>query len=473
MKVVLINPPSINGILYIREGRCEQQLSSFQYSMPPISLPSIAGLLKKNGFDVYIFDLMVESISYSELIKRLNEIKPSLIIMNISTVTYNSDMKFVNKLKENANAYIASIGIHTTVHDESSLMNSKLDFVIRNEPERSAVELAKCIRDNSNISEVKGLSYKENDNYRKNQNRPFIEDLDELPLPDRSLINNEKYTLPIINKSYTLLIPARGCPYDCIFCTASIYYGKKPRYRSVNNVLEEIEEIVGKYKLNYITMWSDTFTLNKNFVIEISKEIIKNKLKFNWMCNSRVDTIDEEMLYWMKNSGCVGISYGVESGDQTILDNIKKKITVEQIKKAIKLTNKMGIQSLAHIIFGLPGETKKTINNTIKLVKEIKPTFVQYYCAVPFPGTEFYEMAVKNSWIITKDWSKFEINNAIISTDLLSASELSMRRIYAYLKTYTSFYYIKSRLNDIKSAKDLFTFLRQTINFFKSWIFQL
>lgn len=472
MRILIINPPAVEGVKFVREGRCEQRLSSFQYVMVPISLPSIAGILRHYGYDVKILDCIAGDISTDKVLKVAVEFDPSLIVVNFSTVTFHGDCKLVDALSEVFNGHITAIGAHVTTLSEDSLKTSRLNSVIRGEPEITCLRLADSIKNGDDLATVDGISYKAGSNIFHNKSRDFIEDLDNLPFPARELIDNQRYTLPIINRPYTLLISSRGCPYNCIFCTANTYYGKKLRLRSPENILREIEHIITKHGIRDITMWSDTFTLNRDFVVKICQGIIESGLNIFWMSNSRVDKVDRELLSLMKRAGCIGISYGVESGVQEILDNIKKGITIQQIRDAFRWTHEVGIETLAHIIFGLPGETKDTIEQTIRFVINLDPDYAQFYCAIPFPGTEFYDTASKNNWIVADNWSRYELNQAIISTIKLPAEDLKRARIMAYRRFYLRPRYILKRLNKIRSFKDLSFAIKQTINFANEWVIQ-
>lgn len=472
MNVLILNPPGINNMGFVREGRCEQRLSSFQYVMLPVSLTTTASLLRQEGFSVCIIDAVAEGLDWKPLLERISRFDPRLMILNLSTVTYENDREIAQALKKLfPGTHFSAIGVHVTALPRQVLAESVLDSVIIGEPELISLNLSSALKEGKDLSKVKGLAYRTQDRaIRINPAEAFIEDLDSLPFPARDLVKNELYTLPVVNRPYTLLVPSRGCPYSCIFCTANAYYGKKPRFRSVENVMGELEEIVKKYNIHYATMWSDTFTLNKDFVIRLCGKIIEARLDLKWMCNSRVDTIDDEMLGWMARSGCIGISYGIESGDEEVLKNIKKGITVSQIEKAVRLTNRHGIESLAHVIFGLTGDTPEKIRKTISFIKGLKPSYAQFYCAVPFPGTEFYNQAKEKGWLITEDWSKFEINKAVISTPLLSAKELDRLRKKAYISFFLNPAYIGARLRKIKNLKDFWTNIRQAFNFMKSWV---
>ncbi len=470
MRTLIINPPSWRGHKFIREGRCEQRQSSFQYMMVPISLPSIAAVLIKNGIKVKILDLNIKNMTLQEIKEEIKEFNPKLIIFNYSTATYHGDKEFTKAVRIFHKAHFTAIGVHITTLPEEVLCETVLDSVVRREPEITCLKLAQAIEKNKDLKKVLGISYKKNNMIIHNKDRPFIKNLDKLPFPARNLLENEKYTLPFYNRPYTLLVTSRGCPHNCSFCTAKLYYGERLRQRSAKNIVDEMEEIKNKYNIHYITMWSDTFTLDRKFVMDLCEEILKRKLIIKWMCNSRVDTVDEEMLKAMKKAGCIGIAFGVESGVQEILDKAGKKTTLKEIEKAFKLMKKVGIESLAHFIFGLPGETTKTIKKTVKFAKKLDPDYAQFYCAIPFPGTDFYKQAVNNNWLTTNDWSKYEINQAIINTPSLSIEELKRARKKAYQSFYLRPTYILKIILKIKSLKEFQKIFTQSINFVRDWV---
>ncbi len=471
MKIAIINPPTSNLEKYIREGRCEQRASSYQYLMVPISLPSIAALLRARGFEVLLTDCMAEELSVEATIRKIVHFNPKLVILNFSTTTFNHDKDFTLRLKKILpRSHLTAIGIHVTTLPEQTLIETALDSIIRNEPEMTALNLAENLRGRGRLRYIKGLSYRGNPSFVNNQTRPFIDKLDLLPFPARDLLKNEHYKMPIYNRPYTLIIASRGCPNNCSFCTARLYYGSKIRYRSVENVLEEVEEILKIQKIRDITFWADTFTYERNYVLKICRGIKDRGLKFRWMCNARVDKVDLELLKMMKASGCQIISYGVESGVQKTLNRINKNITLKQISQAIFWTRKAGIESAAHVIFGLPGETEATIKQTIKFVKEIDPDYIQFYSAIPFPGTKFYDEAAKKGWITSKNWEDYELGKNIISTPNLPVERLAYWRKRAYLQFYLRPGYIFGRLKKfIKKPKDILPFVKQGLSFLFDW----
>jgi radical SAM superfamily enzyme YgiQ (UPF0313 family) len=399
--------------------------------MTPISLPSIASVLLKDDFDVVIIDCIAVDMSFDQLRQRLGSEKPSFVLVNVATVSFNTDKQVADICKE-LEIPVAAFGVHVTTTPDETLRKTSFDFLIRGEPELIALKLARCVRDKGNPGEVLGISFTRKTTIVHNKDAPRQDNLDALPFPARNLLDNQKYIAPLSHNPYTLLIASRGCPFNCIYCTAHQYYGKKTRSRSTANILAEMRHIASNLGIRNIAMWSDTFTLNKPFVLELCKKIKESKLDVEWYCNSRVDTVDEEMIREMAAANCKVITLGVESLDQRILDNMRKGTRVEQIKKTIVLCRKYGVKTQAHLIFGLPGENSDSVSNTIRGIMEADPDYAEFYCAVPFPGTEFHAMARKHKWLTTTDYSKFEINQAIISYPHLSDVDIksSMRRAY-------------------------------------------
>src|SRR3989344_8725065 len=240
-KILIIKPPA--SMKVVREGRCEQRADSYQYLMVPISLPSIAAVLLKNGFAVKIFDCIADDISFGKLEDILAMENPLLAIVNVATMTFDIDKKtagLCRKLK----IPCAAVGMHVTTIPDDALKNSDFDFAIRGEPELISLNLANALYNKKDLKEVKGISFKKNEKIMHNPDEKLIENLDDLPFPARDLLNNEKYIEPLTQEPYTLVITGRGCPFNCIFCTANRYYGKRQRIRSPNNIVDEIEEVV-------------------------------------------------------------------------------------------------------------------------------------------------------------------------------------------------------------------------------------
>jgi len=471
VRVLLFNLPGPDGQGYIREGRCEQRLSSFMYRMLPISLPSTAGLLREEGHQVRILDASTSQVTAHTIPGEVRRFDPELVVMTMSTPTYESDLRVIEALAGWTDAFLAAIGVHVTATPGETLAESRLHAVVRGEPEWTVAELADALASGRDLTTVRGLSFRDADGeIVHNADRGFEGDLDELPPPARDLVREEEYFLPIVNRPYTLVVPSRGCPHHCTYCTAPSYYGKRLRQRTPARVVDEIEAIAKRGVVQDFTMWSDTFTLDRKYVLEMCRELQDRRLGVRWMCNSRVDSIDAEMAAAMKASGCIGISFGIESGVQQILDNVRKGATVEQGRTAVHTVKAAGIQTLGHFILGLPGETPDTIRQTIAYAKDVDPDWAQFYCATPLPGTPFMEQAKKAGHLsAATPWHDHEFNIPIISTPTLSAADLNRARMRAYVEFYARPHVVKRVIGQVR-PQHVFGLFAQAYTFARSWL---
>lgn len=471
MKVWFINPPTLNGTGYIREGRCMQRINSWTTSWPPLSLATCAAVIRGQGIEVELNDYAVEKINMMQLKKKLLSFCPDLIIMSTATPSIKNDFKIIKHLKlVLPDLKIAIIGIHGTVLPDYCFQTTKdLDFVVRGEPEYTVRDLALAIRDKNDVSNVKGISYLRKGQIIHTSNRIFIENLDKLPYPAWDLINRSKYLIPFTKREFLSICPGRGCPYGCTFCVDNIYYGRKLRCRSPGSVVDELEWDKEEFGVDDFLFWSEAFTVDKDFCIAIAEEILKRNLKIRWVCNSRVDRVDYKMLKRFKEAGCWMISYGIESGDQKVLESIKKGTTVKQAQRAVDLAKKIGLSVIAHCIFGGLEESKETIKKTISFVKRMDVDFVQFYCTVPFPGTKLYEEAKRYNWINTNDWSRFEQKNSVLDTEKISAKEIMSLRRKAYIYFYLRIRVIFKILCNFFSLRKGKIFVKTIKNFIK-WI---
>ena len=423
----------------------------------PISLAYCASVLRERGFGVRLIDCIIDDISLDGLEKQIQAFRPDFVVLNVVTPSFKSDISTVKTIKKiNNNIKTAIIGIHgTALPDQCFSEEPLLDFVVRHEPEITLLELLLAIQGGSQLSTIDGISYIYNGHITHNKNRAPINNLDDLPFPAYDLIHREKYTMPFTNKPFLLVGSGRGCPYPCIYCADHVYYGKKIRLRSPKSLVDELTFYKTTFGIEDFLFWSEGFTLKPIAAKEFAEEIMARNLSIRWVCNSRVDNIDREMISLFKKAGCTTIGYGIESGSQEILDKVKKRITIAQIRNTVRITKEADIEVVAHTIIGLPGETRETINQTIDLLLELDVDFAQFYCAVPFPGSPLYTEATKNKWINTSDWKMFEQNFSVLDTPELSAKEIMELRNKAYKKFYFRPKIIYRTLKKIRSFKDL------------------
>ncbi len=453
MKILLLNPPDEKGGLFIREGRCTQQEGIWAALWPPISLVYIGTLLKEKKHDVKLIDCPAERISLKMLKPIIQSYQPDVIVWSTGTPTIESDLNLSKLIKDiKPSVKTAVFGTHVTVLDKECMeRNPYLDVAVRNEPEYTIKEWIDAIINKKGCENVMGLTYRDKDDkITRNPPGKYISTLDELPFPDWSLVNTNSYRLPLKGDCYLMIAPLRGCPFPCTFCTCQTYYGNKLRLRSVSSIISEIRYDIQEFGVNNFFFWAETFTINQKFVKELCKEIILNNLDIKWTCNSRIDTVDREMLALMSEAGCWMISYGIESINSKILEAVKKNFSYEQISEAIRLTKHNGIMAAGHIIFGLPGETVESAKMTIKKVKELDLDFAQFYCAVPFPGSELYNTALNKGWIEGQGFESFRQEKAVMFLPTITTDQVEKIRKQAIKEFYGRFIVIKNIIRLIK-----------------------
>jgi radical SAM superfamily enzyme YgiQ (UPF0313 family) len=471
MKVLLLNPPTLENTGFIREGRCTQEMGVWTTIWPPLSLAQTASLLRKTGIGVKLHDCGVEGIGLEKLEEITKDYAPDIVVLSVATPTIESDLKVVTRIKKIRPEVLTCIfGTHPTVlPDECFALSPELDVVIRGEPEISLEDLVSTISRSAPLSEVKGITFRSGDRVIHNPPRPFLEDLDALGPPAWDLVDKDKYRLPFTGEKFLLFAPSRGCPYLCTFCTASVYYGKKVRKRSPKKVVDELEWVISEHGVRNFLAWSETFTVNRQYVLDIAGELISRNLDIRWVCNSRVDTVDRELLDTLRRAGCWMMSYGIESASQGILDRAGKKTTPQQAERAVEMARDARLEVTGHFILGLPGETKESIKDTIKFARDLDLDFAQFYCAVPFPGSQLFAEAQKNKWINTNDWARFEQHSSALNTKNLKAEEVMAFRREAYRRFYLRPQVIFRTLKRIKSLRELKNFIHIVKNFL-TWI---
>ncbi len=474
MKVYLINPPAAGGVKIVREGRCMQRQGAWTAVWAPISLALLGSFFEKEGCEVKLSDCIVEEIGFDELEKKVAEFKPDLAIINAVTPSIDSDLSTCSVIKKASKKTVtAAIGIHPTALPEECLTKAPdLDLIVRGEPEPTLLAVARAMKAQKEAftpAGIAGLSYRETAGIKHEAECNFIADLDQLPFPAWHLVDRSRYVLPFTDKPFLLIATSRGCPYPCRFCADAAYYGKKLRLRSPAKIVDELAWVKDTYGIDEFLFWSESFTINKTFCLAVANEIINRKLKISWVCNSRVDHVSLEMLQLFKKAGCWMIGYGVESGSQEILDSMKKGVTVEQIRQAVTDSHKAGLEVTGHCVLGYPGETVETMKKTIRLTTELPFDFVQFYCSVPFPGSELHAQAVEMGWLTTRDWAQYEQNFSVMNTPQLSAAQVMEWRRKAYRAFYLRPRAVWNVLKGIRSFKEVFILLKMAKDFL-TWV---
>lgn len=459
MKILLVNPPTFNHIKSVLPEAIEEE-RGFN---PPLGLMYLAGYLKKYSPEVElkVIDCQAEQTTYDELKKLIEYFKPDLVGVSVMSFTIIDGMEVAKITKKiNQQTTIVFGGPHVNIYGKETLKLGNVDFIVLGEGEKIFNDLIHNLDNEEKLKQITGLIFFDSRNNYVHTGLPgLIPNLDELPSPARDVINNEKYSSILgTSKLVTTMMTSRGCPYKCLFCDRP-QLGKIFRAISADKVVAEIKDSM-QYGIREFLMYDDTFTIDKQRVMDICNKIIAEKLDIKWDIRARVNTVDEEILKKLKSAGCIRIHYGVESGTQKILNIMRKGITLEQVEKAFKLTKKLGIETLAYFMIGNPSETKEDIEQTIKFAKKIKPDYVHITATMPFPATDMYQMALEKK-IIEKDvWLDFAINPTSDFTPPLWEEFVTAQELYQYIKkAYHQFYfrpsYIIKRLLALKSFDEL------------------
>lgn len=467
MRLFLINPPTIDGVKYIREGRCMQSVDSWAAIWPPLTLAILATIGRKYG-EVRLIDSNVETLSSDETLQEIVAFKPDIVVVNATFPSIDSDALFAKMVKDACGrALVLGFGVFFTLLEETALRDTEgYDVAIIGEPEETFDEFLAMFQDNGKISPLPGLMWRDGKEIKKGEPRPFIQDLDTIPVAARDLIKNERYKLPHNGHAFTLVNVARGCPYLCTFCIANIYYGKKLRHHSIGYVIDEIETCIAQHGIKDFLFWEEIFTLDKAFGIALCDEIMKRGLDISWATTTRADQVSEEILRKMKAAGCELLGLGIESCSQEILDNVKKHETVEQIKQAVVLCKKVGMPTMGHFIFGLPGETEDTARETINFLTTSGIDYMQCYCAVPYPNTPLGDMAKAKGWLVAERWSDYDFGGrSVMDMGTVSPDDVDRYRSTAFRKFYMRPKFMFRQLKVITSLRQLL----QAVQFTK-WI---
>lgn len=360
--------------------------------MPPVNHLFVATTLKEAGHKVQFIDAQVDYPAYLKLQSENFSGLDFLLILSSSN-SYKEDLKTAQHIKEkNPNIKTLFFGSHPTFQPEACLREEAIDFVVIREPEMTIKKLVTKVAAGESLKDLAGCGFKEHGKITVN---PFDGhfDMNELPIPDWTMLpNNIDYFNPVVKRMpFATMQTSRGCPAKCIYCTSPFFYGNDIRIKTAENVLKEIRYLVG-LGFKEIFFRDETFTAYKQRNLEICKTIIEEKIDITWIANGRVDMIDRESAEMMKKAGCHMLKFGVETGDDQMLLNLKKGATVEQAREAFRLCHEVGLDTHSHIVFGGPGESLDSINNTLKFLKEIDPTTASFGILTPYPGTEHFRM---------------------------------------------------------------------------------
>jgi len=493
--VLLVNPPSPDGGIWIRSQHRVGRRSRENMIWPQVSLAQMAALLVPD-YTVEVVDAIATRMTWPEFEKLLEEKRPRYYLTQVTAPTLRNDMYGVF-LAKSLGARTMAFGTHVTPMTlETMRPFPALDFVLRGEPEMTLRELldtlegkapsdsrvAKMLREtrldlplpeNGNrLATIAGLAWREGKEIILNPDRPFIPDLNDLPIPLHELLPLDKQRMPMIRGPFTFIVTSRGCPAGCKYCIKHVSYQNSVRLRSPENILAELQRL-SELGIHNIHMYADLFTVNRDQVVGLCRLIIESGLKVRWTCNSRVDYVDEEMLTLMGKAGCWLISWGIESANEQILKRAHKGYRKEQAFKALQWARAAGIKNWGYFIIGLPGETEETIQETIAYAKQLPLDIALFHIAAPYPGTPFFYEVVENNWFRpgTK-WEEVDMDQSTV----LDYANLPAERLEYWQKRATREWSLRpgpiwtflKGLNSWEGFKSAVSVGVQTLNFIRS-----
>jgi anaerobic magnesium-protoporphyrin IX monomethyl ester cyclase len=472
LDVLVLNPPSPDGDLFLRDIARVGRRTRDGIIWPQTALAQIGAVVQEAGYSVDVIDAIGLGMSWEDFERYMWKHKPRYMVIHATAPTLTNDMRttFIGKA---VGTISMAIGTHVTPMSRETLESyPTLDIVVRGEPEMTIIDVIKTIdriveseKHTDTISvgntdltapwrklpfpdasylttrgrfagvspvlvakalrETKGVAYRnEHLEIQINPDRPFIEDLDSLPIPLHHKLPWQKYKVPIVGGPYTFVLTSRGCPAGCRYCIKHVTYQASVRHRSPDHVLKELY-MLKEMGMHHVHFEADLFTVKKEFVYDLCNAIIKDGIKIRWSCNSRVDFVDEPELKLMKQAGCFMIAWGLESGSEAVLKRARKGTTVTRIRETIAASNRVGIKNWGYFIIGLPGETVDTIQETISLAKGIPVDIALFHIATPYPGTPFYYEAVENGWIQMNRWEDYDMySHTVLNYPHLSSKDL-------------------------------------------------
>jgi len=439
---LLINPPLINGVAFTRQGRCQEREDVLGTTKPPYTLALAASLLREAGCEVRLLDATAERLSMNDVIAALDRERfaPTLIIFPTTTPTLDADVAAIAQLKQRYGAPMFCFGPHASTAPVLSMNRVlQVDGMFVGEPEEAILQLA-LLQSTDGLGDVASLTWRTNGTVVPHRAHGSFSRFTSAPYPSWDLVKVERYALPLVNKRYVIVETSRGCPYSCDFCVAPIHQGHKFRERSAKSIVDEIERTHRELGVDFFYLWGDTVTLNVKSFTAFCDELIARNLPIQWFGNARADNLtDPAFVHRLKRSGCWMLALGIESESDEVRKDMVKRLERHKIQSAFKNMRDAGIRSFAFFIFGYPGETPTTMNQTVEYAVALDPDFANFYPAVPYPGTALYDKCIRDSLLPAEsanDWSKMEYSyyllrgNGLDERVVMSAINRAKRRFF-------------------------------------------
>lgn len=360
--------------------------------LPPLGLACVAGALREAGHDVRILDVAVLPRWEPELGVLLSAWRPQVVGLSAATAVFGPALALAATVKQaDPRATVVLGGVHATLVPGEVLREPHVDYAVHGEGERTAVELLSALAGREPVEGIPGIAFRGTAGPRVNPARPLVADLDELPRPAYDLLPMGRYSTPFSAPgTVTSMVTSRGCPYPCTFCDAFVVHGRRYRAHSAERVVAEIRDLVREHGVREVLFKDSEFTLDRARVDRFCDRMIDGGPRVTWTCSARVDRVDAPLLEKMAAAGCRVIQLGVESADPAVLAALRKGIAEDEVREAFRAARAAGIETVANLMVGSPGETWRSIEQTRRLLAEIRPDHLNVQVLVPYPGTALF-----------------------------------------------------------------------------------
>jgi radical SAM superfamily enzyme YgiQ (UPF0313 family) len=472
MNILLIEPPAVSkfGNQRIFGGNGSNK-SDFR--KPPLDLMMISGYLRKEGFDNTLLDANASKRTIDDVKEIIRRASPDVILFSTSTCTIYKDL-LIAKVAEEINPSIVTVAIGTHVMalpEDTFNVSEYLDVIVySSEWEQVSLNIVKNI---SNLKNARGIFFRKPDGeIVKTDFQSPITDLDSLGFPSHDKLEKELYRDPTTRRApKTMAMGQKACINNCSFCCQPAFFGAPTlRERSIPDFIEELKW-VKKLGFREVMFNDATLTADMEWASSLFEGMIKNNIDLTWNCSTRAERVNNKILKLMKKAGCHTIALGMESVDPVVLTNIRKNINPEQIRDAVTLIRKHGMDTIVFCVVGFPGETRESIEKTISFLQTLDATFITLGIAVPAPGTDFYRYVEENGYLLTKDWSLYDpMKKPVFSYPWLSAEEIAYYSSHGLRQFYLRPRYILKRLSSIRSLSEFTMYFGHFLGFLKRYV---
>lgn len=416
-RLLLVNPPAINGIRFTRQGRCQEREEVLGTTKPPYTLVVVAALLRERGLPFRLVDQTARDTTTSDVIAGLEAegFAPDIVVFPSTTPTLEADAAEMARYKAAFGAPIFCFGPHaSTVPQQSMAKAPDVDGMFVGEPEDGIVALA-ALDSLGELDAIECLTFRRGADVVPHRVKGSFAGFATMPFPAWDLLPLDAYTLPLEGKPYVLVETSRGCPYTCDFCVAPLHQGHRFRERDPGTLVDEIARAKQALGVQHFYLWGDTVTLNAKTFSRFCDELVARDLGIRWFGNARADNLtDPAFVKRLRDSGCWMLSMGIESESPDVRKSMAKRLEEQKVRTAFANLRAAGIKSFAFFIYGYPGETPESMERTTDYALELEPDFANFYPAVPYPGTDLYDKVVREGLLPEEDWTKMEYSYYVL-----------------------------------------------------------